>query len=60
LTRAWLGMALTSVPPTSTWPERLGITPISDFIRVDLPMPLRPTTARISPGVTVKLTPCST
>ncbi len=31
-------------------PDFVGIMPISDFNSVDLPMPLRPTTATISPG----------
>jgi hypothetical protein len=39
------------------WPERDGITPMSDFIKVVLPMPLRPTMATISPGIALKLTP---
>ncbi len=34
------------------WPVRDGMTPISDFISVDLPMPLRPTSATISPCAT--------
>src|ERR1700712_2098860 len=34
--------------------------PMSDFISVVFPMPLRPTTTTISAGATLKLSPCST
>src|SRR5262249_17461380 len=60
LTRWWLGRLATSLPSTRIWPDFAGITPISDFISVDLPMPLRPTTATISPGWTARSMPCST
>ena len=36
------------------------MTPISDFISVDLPMPLRPTSATISPALADMLIACST
>lgn len=49
-----------SVPSTDTFPSRNGTRPISDFIRVDLPIPLRPITATISFGATAKSSPCST
>ena len=37
--------------------DLVGITPISDFIRVVLPIPLRPMMATISPGSTVRFRP---
>ena len=49
-----------SVPPTRTAPLRVGRMPMSDFMSVVLPMPLRPMMATISLGATAKFSPCST
>ena len=43
-----------------TEPLLVGTMPISDFISVVLPMPLRPMIATISLGATDTLRPCST
>ena len=43
-----------------TEPLLAGRMPISDFISVVLPMPLRPMIATISLGATETLRPCST
>ena len=43
-----------------TEPLLVGTIPISDFISVVLPMPLRPMIATISLGATDTLRPCST
>ena len=41
-------------------PERAGMTPMSDFISVDFPMPLRPTSATISPARADRSMACRT
>ena len=56
--------------PTSSWavpsivavmvPEAGRTMPMTDFIRVDLPLPLVPSSATVSPAPTVSDTPSST
>ncbi len=41
-------------------PRRGGLKPITVRISVDLPTPLRPSTATMEAGATRRLTPCST
>ena len=46
-----------SVPRKATRPRRRAIRPMIDFIVVDLPAPLRPTSATHSPAPTASETP---
>src|SRR5687768_12836106 len=51
---------VTSTPLNRSPPLRAGKRPITVFINVLLPTPLRPSTPTTSPGATARVTPCST
>jgi len=53
-----VGVRVTSRPRTKTAPSRGGTRPSMLRISVVLPMPLRPINATVSPGPTLKSTPC--
>ena len=47
----------TTRPFSITWPRRAGASPMIAFIVVDLPAPLRPSSAMVSPCRTDRPTP---
>ena len=51
---------VSSVEPNRIVPAMLSTRPMRVFIKVDLPTPLRPMTATISPLETLRSMPCST
>ncbi len=55
--RLWAGRSSTDEPRNTTDPLSRGRSPIRLFIKVDLPTPLRPMTATISPSRTLMSTP---
>ena len=57
---SWMELRLTGEPLTEISPASLPYTPCRIFIRVDLPAPLPPASAWISPRTTSKSTPLST
>ena len=54
------GMSVMSTPSKTIWPAFEGSTPPREFRNVDLPAPLVPRSATISPPPTVTSTPKST
>ena len=51
------GSRVISSSPRKTAPDRIGATPAIALIKVDLPAPLGPSTATISPAATVSEAP---
>src|SRR3569832_2034216 len=53
-------VAIASAPQTRMLPLRVGRMPTIERISVDLPTPLRPSRATVSPSPTVRDSPCKT